>query len=407
LRPGGGTPPIFVDFAERAAPALHGPDQVAWLDRLQADAGNLRDALLWSLAGRSSREDDGARTAVVEQGLRLAWALRWFWHVRARAGEVREWRERLEETLATLLPEAISPLWRARALHTLGGLAWRQHDPASAERFGEQSQALFESLGDEGGVGLAHLVLGLAADSREDIARARAHFERGVRLLQSAGDRWGVALCLFCLGEVARRQEDLPLAETLTRQSLHLSEQTSDKKAMADALCNLGEMALARADWGTARTLFEQSRTLHAELRDTRWMAHLLNCLGLIALRQDDPVRAAALHRESLRLYRERGELSGIASSVTGLARVAHAQGHAERAARLLGAEESLRAADGDIWFSPQRTEHESRLRELRAVLGEEVLGARLAEGHALTPEQAVADALATDQEGGASGNGA
>src|SRR5207302_1650733 len=51
----------FLDLAEQAEPALRGPEQVAWLERLDAEHGNLRAALDWSLA-----EADAA------VGLRLA-----------------------------------------------------------------------------------------------------------------------------------------------------------------------------------------------------------------------------------------------------------------------------------------------------------------------------------------------
>ena len=66
----------YVALAEAAAPQLAGPDQAAWLDRLDAELGNLRAAINFSQAQPDP-----------EPGLRLAASLREFWKARGHAAE--------------------------------------------------------------------------------------------------------------------------------------------------------------------------------------------------------------------------------------------------------------------------------------------------------------------------------
>jgi predicted ATPase/DNA-binding SARP family transcriptional activator/DNA-binding CsgD family transcriptional regulator len=59
---------FFLALAERAGPKLRGPGQVEWLERLEADNGNLRAAMAWLL-----------EAGEVEDAVRLGWALWIFW----------------------------------------------------------------------------------------------------------------------------------------------------------------------------------------------------------------------------------------------------------------------------------------------------------------------------------------
>jgi len=76
----------YLDLSDEAAPALRGPDQSAWLSRLEAEHDNLRAAL-------------DAATAMSEHqlALRLALSLWWFWLIR---GHLDEGRRRLAAALA-------------------------------------------------------------------------------------------------------------------------------------------------------------------------------------------------------------------------------------------------------------------------------------------------------------------
>ena len=110
----------FLAFAERAEPALTGPDQAAWFDRLELEHDNLRTALSWAV-------DVGD----VDLALRLGKSLWRFWVAR---GHLREGRERLARLLAmpgadarTLLrrgSSTVRPRWFTGAQISTARVSW-------------------------------------------------------------------------------------------------------------------------------------------------------------------------------------------------------------------------------------------------------------------------------------------
>ncbi len=78
---------------------------------------------------------------------------------------------------------------------------------------------------------------------------------------------------------------------------------------------------------------------------------------------------------------------------------MASAKGHFEAAARLLGAAEAQQEILGHRFGPPERGDHDQRVASGRAALRDATFVAALAEGRALTLEQAIEYALA-DQTG-------
>ena len=93
----------FVALGDHAERELVGPDQVAWLDRLEVEFDNIRAALSWSFAKDR------------EAGLRLVCALSRFWRVRGNYSDGSRWCLAAFGPMPSVLPQI-----RAKALSLQG-----------------------------------------------------------------------------------------------------------------------------------------------------------------------------------------------------------------------------------------------------------------------------------------------
>ncbi len=171
---------VPLDGSEAAEAALAGADQVAWLERLEAEHDNLRAALQGAL-------DAGE----VELAVRLASALARFWDQRSYLSEGRQW---LAAALA--LPDTVAPAVQAKALRGAGVLAMRQGDFAQGASHIEASLVRYRALGDQQGIAFVLANLGAVAAERGDFERGILLTEESLRLYRTLADNDGIARAL-------------------------------------------------------------------------------------------------------------------------------------------------------------------------------------------------------------------
>jgi predicted ATPase/DNA-binding XRE family transcriptional regulator len=329
----------FVDVAERAGQALRGPEELAWLDRLDRDHDNLRAALGWAAA-----RDDG-----LEHALRLAGGIWRFWMVRGHVVEGRRW---LEDLLAR--PSTVPPSVRARALDAAGTLAFQNADYDCAQARLEAALAIYRQLGDEYGVAGVLSHLGSLTFVQGHRARARAMFEESLAASRSIGDRAGHASVLVNLANMARAQADLDEAYTCLAKALELFRELRIRGPEANALHGMGNLAYDRGD-----------------------LAQAVNC-----------------YRDALALAQQVQDWGCVARCIESLAAVSGKQRRPARAAQLYGAVEALREDIGIPITGPRRQTHESFIAFLEGLLGPAALAAAWKRGRALSRERAVSMAL-------------
>jgi hypothetical protein len=119
-----------------------------------------------------------------------------------------------------------------------------------------------------------------------------------------------------------------------------------------------------------------------------------LFALGHVMFEQGDVAYADALYREGLALRQGTLFLQYVADGLEGRGKVLATLGDAVRAVRLWGAAEALREAIGNQrWHIFQRS-YDHALAAVGLQLSDEAWAGAWAAGHALTVEQAVAEAL-------------
>jgi predicted ATPase len=375
----------FLTLAEKAYTALKGPDQLEWLERLEAEHDNMRAALSWALERKEA-----------EMALRLGGALWWFWWMRGYYSEGRRW---LQEALA--IEGRGSPATRAMALAGVGYLADIQGDLDRAQEAYQEGLEVLEHEGREASEAKLYVLVGLGAVAldREDHSRAAPLFEESLALSREMSDTWWLAVSLMLLGLVSHSRGDSERATELLEESMDLFREQGDKLSLAYCLNNLGMVVYSQGDLGRAAQLTEEGVALLRELGARGDVAMGLCNLGWIALLQDDLGRAADHYRESLSLSWDTGMNQIVQGSLEGLACLAGAKGEAERVARLWGAAQVLHETTGiprDIDFL---AEADACISAARSGMGEEAWEEAWRKGRAMTLDEAISYALEGEED--------
>jgi len=277
----------FAALAERAEPALWGPEQVARYRELEREHDNARTALAWCIERREA-----------DLALRLVAALWTLWFTHGYLAEGARWMQQ-----ALRLPGWTSARHRALAALHAGDVVSSRGDRELASALITEARALFEDLHDDAGVRQAME------------SEAFSAMERG---------SWDEAATVYgALRELARAAGDGDVLATATR--------------------NLASVLRGRGDLAGAERLYEESLPLLAAVGRTRHIAHVLQYLAHLAQNRGDLERAVDLSRQSLERFQELGGIRCFGEELQDLAILVGRAGHSERALRLFGAAASVR----------------------------------------------------------------
>jgi len=326
---------FFLARAEAAEPFLPVHAE-GWQERLAEDVGNLRAAADWF-------EQD---PTAVDDNLRFATALHWFWF---GLGHYREARRRIET-----------------ALERSGGARTRARGRALC------SLATYFALQGE------RVAIGPVAEESVAILR------------ETAGPSVDLVCALVALGQSLLLAGDLAGAARVLAEALGVARAVRPHYWITYALYWQGCVAQARGDLPAARAAVDEGVALALEDGYNAPIAHLATMRGRIALAEGDNAGALGFFAIGLaRLKRTKNHWSTIIL-IEDLARIAVERDDHDRAARLLGAAANLREEAGAAPLPPEREVLERLGGSVRGSLGAAAFETAFQAGQALSLSEAL-----------------
>jgi len=369
-------------MSEVAAPQFLQGSQREWLDRTQAEAGNLRAAIQWARAQGEAE--------IVLKFLAALWR---FAEIR---GYYKEWRDSAQ--LALGLPQAADfPALRSKVHSGAGMLAYRQGDFDDAEQHFSESLAIEEEVGNPAGRANALNDLGNVANMRGDFVHARDRYGQSMAIELAQGNSRGVAVARFNLGTttLASGEEDEAIA--LYAESLRGFRAGDNVRESAFALFGLTQAHVAIGDLTAARGFAEECLRIRHDVGDQKGEGDIHRILGWLEIEAAQMTAArehlvASLNR-ALELKDSRGVSEGLAIMALWCVR----QHRYESAVPLYAA--STQLARGLSFAKPAALVRrlDEGLAAAKGTLTEEVFKRMWRGGTLLTDAQAVAAATRDD----------
>jgi non-specific serine/threonine protein kinase len=376
----------FLALAEEAAPQLIGADQAVWLDRLDAELGNLRAAIAVSLA-----QADPA------PGLRLAASLREFWRAR---GHVAEGADALRALLDAPTARQAT-LTRARALAAVADLFQQMGGYTVAADYCQEALVITRAAGDSDLAGELLYVRAWVLLRQGQGGAALPLIEQGLGFARRLGDLYLTACLLTARAHATYAAGDHTGAARDAAEALRLFRQAGDRQHVALMLGNLGNYDLSAGDLEAARRHLAESLDIFRALNHRDGIAYQTFNLGLAEYLGGAPGAAEALFAESLGLTRRMGMKALAAYALIGLAMAGRGEADPGWSARLHGAADQALADLGRVLDPLEDRLADLDRQRLRAAMGADAFESEYAAGRALDLAQVLAALVSTDAAAG------
>lgn len=279
-----------VDLAEQASAGLDGADAHVWRARMDDAYAHLEAAADWLLANR--RADDAERLAV---------ALEKYW---VSAGRIDEGRVMFARVVGA---GGLSSPNRARALFSLGMLAFWQGDDAAARSAFEESVQLAAEHRSANVEALALTGLARLALRGGGIADAQSLCKRALDVASTTSETRGRSSAIHVLSVAAQMSGNLEQARDLMHQRIQLERAAGSLRLVAAECSNLSAVERQLGNITGARDLVLQALGIESQQEDVWAIPYSLNQLAAIEAVSGDMSRAATLLAVAARMVEEQG----------------------------------------------------------------------------------------------------
>lgn len=285
-------------LAERAQPNLDGPDEIEWLDKLDAEHSNLRAALGFY----AGSEGDA------EIGLLFASSLWRFWETRGYYSDSRGW---LDTFLAR--SEGISRHVRARGLLAVGCSGGKRIDFLSVVPVLEECIEVFRELNDRPNLSLALCSLGVAFREAKQTERSRPYLQEALAIAQADKNQVGIARAVGALAIMERDFGNYEQALSLLEQSAAFFRVGGHKRGMAWCVANRGAIAFIQEQHDLAITSFQNAISLFRDINQRMWALYILSELSGVQRKVGNFAESKDHCLQGVRQAKELGEAAWVA----------------------------------------------------------------------------------------------
>jgi non-specific serine/threonine protein kinase len=401
----------FLRFSEMAESALCGPQQLAWLTRLNDEQDNLRTALSWAsstdieaglyIIGRlytdldlreglhwasefiglpGSQKVPLARAKALLAQANILWSLEQFDQSRLAA----------DESLA-LYRQCNDREGEYECLMIIGGIFQLQGSMERKVEDNLQALALARSLGDIWRQARALSALGW---DQRDKERSRRYREEAIALYRQAGDWRSLAFLLAIFGDTLLANGETQAAQPLLEESHELNRRMNYKAGMEFVLVAKSRQALLDGDYAKARTHLQEWIALAEELGNRMGYLYGRARLGHVALSEGKLKEGYQILSEAASEFQKDENLAGLAFTLEEIAHFYAFSNMPDRSARLIGWVDGIREKIGDIRSSTGQADVERDIAVCVSGLGEVGYKKAYNQGRAMTLEDVVTLAL-------------
>ena len=344
---------FYFALAKLGRDGMQGPQQRAWLDRLDFEQDNLRAAM-----ATAQRPGSGVDAFVA---LKMAVALQNFWIMHGGASEGRG-VVRVMLAHPAVIASAVA---RAHALYVGAALALTQGDLPEALDMLQSCLQLRREAGAPVEVAATLSTLAVTMLGSGDMHGARVAGTEAVGLFRGCGYRVGEAIGLVQLGEVETHRADFDAARAHLQVALALAVELKHPETEGEAELALGDVEAETGQPAAAALHYQRSLTVCTAAGDRRGAAHARWALGRLALRACQWSVPLPLLRGALADFDDLDMRGPWLGCIEDLAELALAAQDARRAAGLAAAAQGLRTS-AHLARSPQA---DARLLQVRSRL--------------------------------------
>ncbi len=380
----------YLEVAQRLEHAFFfEPDNEIVFSLGHEEQDNWRAALQWALTER--------RDTLL--GQRLVGDLNVLWHHLAPV-EGRRWLVAALELVDEQTPTSVL----AKLSYTEATIAMCFDQDEIQLASSKRAVAQYRAVGDPFGIALAQSREAAALNRLGRYAEAKQVLTEALPLARSAGNPWLAAWILrLFIGASCYGDHDFVAAREYNTEALQTYERLGSRLDVAYTMLDLSCIEFNAGDAKLAVQHATKALALLRSLNHVRGIARALHCrTGYLVLsaRYEEAEKSA---REMLGIARDHHmEVTRVAWALQHLAAITAlrpqvdaggARGR-ELAARLLGFADARFVATGATRDDEELQEHDRALAALQAALGADEVAEFMAEGAAMTEEQAVAEAL-------------